>query len=131
MPEVCRNRKMECGTCGFIARASRGAVAKHGVPAHCGLPMRFADVEDQAVALPDQVYDHPDAQDEMRRWERAARRDARKLVHNGIRCGGCGAFIRSVQAHCGCGYVNDIRGGHDHGGWQTAAPSRAREEMPF
>lgn len=41
--QTTRQRKMECLNCGFIARASRGAVEEHGLPVHCGMEMEMVE----------------------------------------------------------------------------------------
>lgn len=59
-----------------------------------------------------------------------------------LRCGGgCGRIVARVDAVCGCGFVNDIRGGRNYGhhgeGLAWCAESRrelamsGRDVMPF
>jgi hypothetical protein len=45
-----RSRKLECHGCGFIARASRGALVRAGMPScGCGERMALADLRDRAA----------------------------------------------------------------------------------
>jgi hypothetical protein len=107
-----RLRKLECPGCGFIARASAGALARSGAPScGCGDRMEIATLRDR-VAVGD-----PDALAELERCElasagaqleRAAKREQREngtgYATRATPCSVCGRFKSrpaDVCGHCG------------------------------
>lgn len=127
------HRKIVCDWCGLIVRGSRGRLLACGMPAHCGSPMRWGDIEDAYQAGDDALRAHPQYEEDMRRWTRKARRDTRRVGAGPLRWGGCQRFIPATNHACGCGFSNDIRGGRNLGGWvEGAAFCRGwEEEQPF
>lgn len=133
-----RLRKVECQCCGCIARMSRAAMARSGVP-FCGCGegrMHVVDLEDACAVLPlEELYSHPDFR-EMAALEQ--RRDIRQARKSGSRlhCGGCQAFIPAANHDCSCGFANSIGlDGRNAGRWVSGASylpgQRAGGEMPF
>lgn len=133
-----RLRKVECVYCGCIARMSRAAMARSGVP-FCGCGegrMLVADLEDAARVLPEEeLYAHPDFRELAALEERRAVREATKCGSR-MHCGGCNAFIPAANHDCSCGFSNHIvAGGRNAGRWVSGASylpgSRPHGEMPF
>lgn len=119
MPQTTRYRRVECESCGCIARMTRKALAGSGVPfCGCGAGrMLITSLEDAAAVLSDDALtSHPayraDAAAEARRAIRA-----HTGAGNRHQCGGCRVFIPAVNHHCRCGFQNDIRGGRNEGRW--------------
>lgn len=132
--QTTRQRKVECSWCECILRMSLAAMRRHGVPTcGCGSEMYPADVEDAALCGDDVLKRHPDYAAEMRRECNRARREHRRSgAGMTLRCGGCQRFIRAANAACQCGFVNDIRGARNHGGYAEGAFYVAQDAgVPF
>lgn len=57
-------------------------------------------------------------QDERDRERRRIERQARGGSAGRLRCGGCRRWLIATNEHCkNCGFVNDIRGRRNHGGY--------------
>jgi len=105
-----RQLKLECAGCGMIARASRTAMLRHGLPTHCGRPMHPDDVEIAREILPvEEWHWHDDLQAAQERDVRSAAREPRaaKLGVARPQCHGCRTFLKAHNAHCTrCGFDN-------------------------
>lgn len=109
-----RLRKVECTACGCIARMSRAAIRRSGLPTcGCGVAMTCSDIEDAASCLPERELLVQPVYVEARELEtrRALRETRIHGVQHRHQCHGCKAFIRHPSALCGCGFLNDPRTG--------------------
>lgn len=110
-----RLRKVECDACGCIARMSRAAIRRSGLPTcGCGVAMTCADIEDAASCLPEHEFliqpVYVEARDlETRRLMREESAGRGRIAKP--QCHACKAFLRHPSALCGCGFLNDPRPG--------------------
>jgi hypothetical protein len=130
-----RLRKVECDLCGCIARMSRAAIRKSGLPTcGCGQKMTCADLEDAATCLPERELLIQPVYVEARELEtRRAMRDNKRVAGAKHQCHSCKAFIAHPKALCGCGFLNDPRPGA--GGYvettYTGGFGKSASSMPF
>jgi hypothetical protein len=114
-------------------RGALATIARVGLPScACGDRMRPAELEDAArlaeLTGDDSIFTgHPLYQDAAAAWTRQTLREISR-PGNRMRCGGCRRYIPAANTHCGCGFVNDMRGRRNIGGY-SAAP--APDPIPF
>lgn len=107
-----RSRKLACGSCGFIARTTLGALERSGYPTcGCGERLELADFADRVKVGDADALAAADAQAgaELERIDRAAVRRAEREANHGFRaravnCAVCGRFKRrpaDTCSHCG------------------------------
>lgn len=130
---ACRHRPIECAVCGLKLRGALASLARTGLPTcACGERMIPTDLEDAArlaelMGDPAVYTSHPDAAAAEQAWVAQTLRQVSR-TGNRLHCGGCHRFIPAANTHCGCGFLNDLRGRRNVGGW-SAAP--APSSMPF